>query len=82
MVRKNPYLTKIRDLREATGEAGLVHKITGKRFGQDRLTAKDMDKLHNASPIHIGKNAYKSRLFYEPNLGSKEEALRIQKEWE
>ena len=52
-VRKNPYLriSPMARLR-GYGEADLIHKLTGKRYGQDKMTGKDLKKLHNA-PVSV-----------------------------
>lgn len=46
MVRKNPYLNDsiLRGLRDDTGESHLIKRITGKRYGMDKMTSKDHAK--------------------------------------
>lgn len=49
MVRKNPHLGDFKDLRGMTGEDSLVHRITGKRYGMDKMTSKDHAKAFASS---------------------------------
>ena len=47
MIRENPYLHKsiMKDHRDASGEAGFISKMTGKKYGADKITAKGFKKL-------------------------------------
>ena len=47
-LRVNPYSHQLKDIRQSTGEAGLISRITNKRFGVDRLSNKDLHKLRTA----------------------------------
>jgi hypothetical protein len=49
MVRKNPHLGEFKDLRNMTGEDRIVHKITGKRYGMDKMTTRDHAKAFASS---------------------------------
>jgi hypothetical protein len=37
------------------GESSLLKKITGKTYGSDRFTGKDLTKLHKATPDRINE---------------------------
>lgn len=41
MVRKNPYLAKLREHRNTSGEADTIKRITGKEFGREKMTGTD-----------------------------------------
>lgn len=57
MVRKNPYLRKtFINLRKGSGEDELVHRLTGKIYGQDPMTNADHKKAFNSSPDEKIKN--------------------------
>lgn len=51
-VRKNPYLhnSGIALTRRFGDESEYVHKITGKYYGRDKMTGKDLKKLHKNVP--------------------------------
>jgi hypothetical protein len=49
MARKNPYLKKITEIRNLTGEASYVKKLTGKKFGVDKMNSKDHARAFNES---------------------------------
>lgn len=50
MIRKNPYLSKLKDYRVSSGEASITHDITGRRFGMDKMTGKHHERAFNANP--------------------------------
>lgn len=59
LVRANPYMAKspLSNIRSQTGEADYLHKITGKRYGSDRFSGKDLKKLDRAKPDQVGPNS-------------------------
>jgi hypothetical protein len=55
MIRTNPYL-RVHGLsknRMESGEANFISKITGKKYGVDRFTGKDLKKLDKKSPTIV-----------------------------
>lgn len=58
--RLNPYLKHIglTPIRKATGEAALIEKITGKRFGVDKMTKTDFRKLEKKEPTGLSNRGY------------------------
>lgn len=64
MVRKNPYLDRLKSLRTVTGESDVIKGITGKRFGVDVMRPKDHEAAFRAVPdsvLEVG--TYKSPVF-------------------
>lgn len=52
IIRKNPYLhqSSISKIRKLTGEDRLISDLTGKRYGVDKITGKDLRKLESVKP--------------------------------
>lgn len=49
MVRKNPHLARrFHSIRGSSGESAIMKRITGKRYGMDKMTARDHLRAHNA----------------------------------
>ena len=61
MVRKNPYLSRLKSMRSITGEDNLVQQATGKKYGVDKMTGKDHAKANNyITGEHFDENSGKS----------------------
>lgn len=55
MVRRNPHLVQgMSKMRGFTGENKFIEKITGKRYGQDKMTSKDHRKAFAMSETNKG----------------------------
>lgn len=52
-VRTNPYLSGVKADRDRTGESGLVERLTGKRYGVDKMTGRDFNTAHIAAPDSV-----------------------------
>lgn len=52
LVRANPYLSKstLKDIRSYTGEDRLLKNLTGKTYGADKFSGKDLRRLDRAKP--------------------------------
>lgn len=65
MVRENPHLQGMKDFRHVSGEAEYVTHVTGKRYGEQKMTGKDLEKAKNATGMtEDQKKAYN----YKGNL--------------
>lgn len=59
MIRKNPYLEKIKQTRKSSGESEALEKVLSKRYGVDKVGAKDfkkIDVLEKTSGVPISKD--------------------------
>ncbi len=65
MVRKNPYLSHLRETRESLGEASIVKDITGKRFGIDKMTGKDHRKAFYTKPKDVDNSVGMNQPVYQ-----------------
>lgn len=55
LVRANPYMSNsnLKDIRSYTGENRLLKRITGKSYGADKFTGKDLRRLDRAKPSSV-----------------------------
>lgn len=60
-IRTNPYLRKLQfpEYRKVSGEAAAVKAITGKKYGADKITKKDLKKLESPKQVEIDSNGNK-----------------------
>lgn len=64
MVRENPYLLGVKKLRHNTREDQLVQRLTGSRYGMDKIHNSSHRKAYYAKPDNI---------YTDPNLGDYKE---------
>lgn len=58
LIRKNPYLHRspLATVRSFTGENKYIQHLTGKKYGADKITGKDISKLTKAPHSDVNEN--------------------------